>query len=154
MRWTIKSKPEKEKVQALQHALQVDENIATLLVQRGIETYEQAKTFFRPTLNDLHNPYLMKDMDKAVVRIEKAIANNENILVFGDYDVDGTTAVSLVSSYLRSYYPNVATYIPDRYNEGYGISYIGIDYAEDNDVSLIIALDCGIILQKQMILIG
>jgi single-stranded-DNA-specific exonuclease len=144
MRWTIKSKPEKEKVQALQNALQVDETVATLLVQRGIETYEQAKTFFRPTLEDLHNPYLMKDMDKAVSRIEKAIANNENILVFGDYDVDGTTAVSLVSSYLRTYYPNVATYIPDRYNEGYGISYIGIDYAEDNDVSLIIALDCGI----------
>jgi single-stranded-DNA-specific exonuclease len=144
MRWTIKSKPEKTKVQALQNALQVDETVATLLVQRGIETYEQAKTFFRPTLNDLHNPYLMKDMDKAVIRIEKAIANNENILVFGDYDVDGTTAVSLVSSYLRTYYPNVATYIPDRYNEGYGISYIGIDYAEDNDVSLIIALDCGI----------
>ncbi|CAM4440993.1 single-stranded-DNA-specific exonuclease RecJ [Flavobacterium terrigena] len=144
MRWTIKSKPEKEKVQALQNALQVDETIATLLVQRGIETYEQAKTFFRPTLEDLHNPYLMKDMDKAVICIEKAIANNENILVFGDYDVDGTTAVSLVSSYLRSYYPNVATYIPDRYNEGYGISYMGIDYAEDNDVSLIIALDCGI----------
>jgi single-stranded-DNA-specific exonuclease len=86
----------------------------------------------------------MKDMDKAVSRIEKAIANNENILVFGDYDVDGTTAVSLVSSYLRSFYPNVATYIPDRYNEGYGISYLGIDYAEDNDISLIIALDCGI----------
>ena len=144
MRWTIKSKPEKEKVQALQNALQVDETVATLLVQRGIETFEQAKTFFRPTLEDLHNPYLMKDMDKAVSRIEKAIANNENILVFGDYDVDGTTAVSLVSSYLRSYYPNVATYIPDRYNEGYGISYMGIDYAEDNDVSLIIALDCGI----------
>ena len=144
MRWTIKSKPQKEKVQALQNALQVDETVATLLVQRGIETYEQAKTFFRPTLEDLHNPYLMKDMDKAVIRIEKAIANNENILVFGDYDVDGTTAVSLVSSYLRSYFPNVATYIPDRYNEGYGISYIGIDYAEDNDVSLIIALDCGI----------
>lgn len=144
MRWTIKSKPEKEKVQALQNALQVDEIIATLLVQRGIETYEQAKTFFRPTLEDLHNPYLMKDMDKAVSRIEKAIANNENILVFGDYDVDGTTAVSLVSSYLRSFYPNVATYIPDRYNEGYGISYLGIDYAEDNAISLIIALDCGI----------
>jgi single-stranded-DNA-specific exonuclease len=144
MRWTIKSKPEKEKVQALQNALQVDEIIATLLVQRGIETFEQAKTFFRPTLEDLHNPYLMKDMDKAVSRIEKAIANNENILVFGDYDVDGTTAVSLVSSYLRSFYPNVATYIPDRYNEGYGISYLGIDYAEDNDMSLIIALDCGI----------
>jgi len=144
MRWTIKSKPEKEKVQALQNALQVDEIIATLLVQRGIETFEQAKTFFRPTLEDLHNPYLMKDMDKAVSRIENAIANNENILVFGDYDVDGTTAVSLVSSYLRSFYPNVATYIPDRYNEGYGISYLGIDYAEDNAISLIIALDCGI----------
>lgn len=144
MRWNQKSKPNPEKVQAIQQALQVDEIIATLLVQRGIETFEQAKTFFRPTLADLHNPYLMKDMDKAVARIEKAIANNENILVFGDYDVDGTTAVSLVSSYLRSFYPNVATYIPDRYAEGYGISYMGIDYAEDNDISLIIALDCGI----------
>ena len=144
MRWNPKSKPNPEKVQAIQSALQVDEIIATLLVQRGIETFEQAKTFFRPTLADLHNPYLMKDMDKAVTRIEKAIANNENILVFGDYDVDGTTAVSLVSSYLRSFYPNVATYIPDRYAEGYGISYMGIDYAEDNGISLIIALDCGI----------
>lgn len=144
MRWNLKSKPNPEKVQAIQSALQVDEIIAKLLVQRGIETFEQAKTFFRPTLADLHNPYLMKDMDKAVARIEKAIANNENILVFGDYDVDGTTAVSLVSSYLRSFYPNVATYIPDRYAEGYGISYMGIDYAEDNDISLIIALDCGI----------
>ncbi len=144
MRWTIKSKPEKEKVQKLQNELQIDELIATLLVQRGVDNYDQAKTFFRPSLNDLHNPYLMKDMDKAVARIETAIANEENILVFGDYDVDGTTAVSLVSSYLRSYYPNVATYIPDRYDEGYGISYKGIDFAEDNEFSLIIALDCGI----------
>jgi len=144
MRWTLKSKPEKEKVQKLQNELQVDEIIATLLIQRGVETYEQAKTFFRPSLNDLHNPYLMKDMDKAVSRIEKAIENGENILVFGDYDVDGTTAVSLVSSYLRSYYSNVTTYIPDRYDEGYGISYKGIDYADDNEISLIIALDCGI----------
>jgi single-stranded-DNA-specific exonuclease len=144
MRWNPKSKPNPEKVHELQSALQVDEIIASLLVQRGVETFDQAKTFFRPTLSDLHNPYLMKDMDKAVFRIEQAITNNENILVFGDYDVDGTTAVSLVSSYLRSYYPNVATYIPDRYAEGYGISYIGIDYAEDNDISLIIALDCGI----------
>lgn len=144
MRWNQKVKPNPEKVKAIQQALQVDEIIATLLVQRGVETFEQAKTFFRPKLADLHNPYLMKDMDKAVARIELAIANNENILVFGDYDVDGTTAVSLVSSYLRSFYPNVATYIPDRYAEGYGISYMGIDYAEDNDVSLIIALDCGI----------
>jgi single-stranded-DNA-specific exonuclease len=144
MRWTLKSKPEKEKVQALQTALQVDDIIATLLLQRGIETYEQARSFFRPSLNDLHDPYLMKDMDKAVVRIENAISKNENILVFGDYDVDGTTAVSLVSSYLKSYYSNVATYIPDRYDEGYGISYKGIDFADDNGFSLIIALDCGI----------
>jgi len=144
MRWTLLSKPEKEQVQKLQNELNVDEIIATLLIQRGITTYDEAKTFFRPTLDDLHNPYLMKDMDKAVTRIEKAIANEENILVFGDYDVDGTTAVSLVSSYLRTYYPNVATYIPDRYDEGYGISYKGIDFAEDNGFTLIIALDCGI----------
>ncbi|MCA6421485.1 MAG: single-stranded-DNA-specific exonuclease RecJ [Flavobacterium sp.] len=144
MRWTLKSKPEKEKVQKLQSELQINEIIATLLVQRGIETFEQARQFFRPSLDDLHDPYLMKDMDKAVSRIEKAIADGENILVFGDYDVDGTTAVSLVSSYLKSYYSNVATYIPDRYDEGYGISYKGIDFAEDNEFTLIIALDCGI----------
>ncbi|WP_338410143.1 single-stranded-DNA-specific exonuclease RecJ [uncultured Flavobacterium sp.] len=144
MRWNLKSKPEKQKVQQLQKELQVDEVIAALLVQRGINTFEQAKTFFRPSLNDLHDPYLMKDMDKAVVRIEKAINNKENILVFGDYDVDGTTAVSLVSSFLKTFYPNVDTYIPDRYDEGYGISFKGIDYAHDNQIALIIALDCGI----------
>ena len=144
MRWTIKPKPSEEKVKLLAEALNVEEFVATLLVQRGIETFEQARQFFRPTLDDLHNPYLMKDMDKAVKRIELAIENGENILVFGDYDVDGTTAVSLVSSYLKTYYPNVATYIPDRYNEGYGISFKGIDFADDNDFSLIIALDCGI----------
>src|SRR5690606_5232869 len=118
--------------------------IAYLLVQRGIETFEQAKAFFRPSLHELHDPFLMKDMNPAVSRIETAIANHENILVYGDYDVDGTSAVALMSSYLLSYYPNVTTYIPDRYNEGYGISFQGIDYAEDNDISLIIALDCGI----------
>ena len=144
MRWNLKAKPEKQKVQALQNALQVDEIIATLLVQRGIETFEQAKSFFRPTLEDIHNPYLMKDMDKAVSRIERAITNNEKILVFGDYDVDGTTAVSLVSSYIKTFYSNVATYIPDRYLEGYGVSFKGIDFANDNGFSLIIALDCGI----------
>lgn len=144
MRWTIKPKPSEEKVQHLAKALNVEEFVATLLVQRGIETFEQAKQFFRPTLDDLHDPFLMKDMEKAVERIEKAIENQENILVFGDYDVDGTTAVSLVSSYLKSYYPNVATYIPDRYDEGYGISFKGIDFADDNGFSLIIALDCGI----------
>jgi single-stranded-DNA-specific exonuclease len=144
MRWTLQSKPEKQKVQALQNALQINEIIATLLVQRGIETYEQARQFFRPSLNDLHDPYLMKDMEKAVNRIEKAIQDQENIMVFGDYDVDGTTAVSLVSSYLKSFYPQVATYIPDRYDEGYGVSYKGIDYADNNSITLIIALDCGI----------
>lgn len=144
MRWTLKSKPEKQKTEALQNALQVDEIVATLLLQRGIDTFEKARQFFRPDLADLHDPYLMKDMDKAVKRIEIAIENQENILVFGDYDVDGTTAVSLVYSYLKTFYPNVATYIPDRYNEGYGISYTGIDFADDNEISLIIALDCGI----------
>ena len=144
MRWTLKPKPSSKKVNSLVSQLNVSELIATLLVQRGIETFEQAREFFRPNLDDLHDPYLMKDMDKAVSRIEKAIANGENILVFGDYDVDGTTAVSLVSSYLKSYYSNVATYIPDRYDEGYGISLKGIDFADDNEFSLIIALDCGI----------
>lgn len=144
MRWTIKPKPEAHKIASLAADLQVDPLVATLLLQRGIETFEDAKKFFRPELTDLHDPYLMKDMDLAVARIQKAIADNENILVFGDYDVDGTTAVALVSSYLLTKYPNVATYIPDRYNEGYGISYQGIDFAEDNGFSLIIALDCGI----------
>jgi single-stranded-DNA-specific exonuclease len=144
MRWTLQPKPSPEKVKALAAELNVAELIAMLLVQRGIETYEAARQFFRPSLSDLHDPYLMKDMDKAVARIETALAKEENILVFGDYDVDGTTAVSLVSSYLKSFYPNVATYIPDRYNEGYGISYQGIDFADDNGFSLIIALDCGI----------
>lgn len=144
MRWTLKPQPDTHKVQHLAEALTVDAVIASLLVQRGVETFEEARKFFRPSLEDLHDPYLMQDMDKAVQRIESAIANDENILVFGDYDVDGTTAVSLVSSYLRSFYPNVATYIPDRYAEGYGVSTQGIDYADDNGCSLIIALDCGI----------
>jgi single-stranded-DNA-specific exonuclease len=144
MRWTLKPKPSHKKVQSLASELNVSELIATVLVQRHIETFEQARQFFRPSLDDLHDPYLMKDMVKAVDRIETAIDSGENILVFGDNDVDGTTAVSLVSSYLKSYYPNVATYIPDRYDEGYGISYKGIDYADDNGFTLIIALDCGI----------
>ena len=144
MRWTIKPKPESTKLAIMKKALQVDDTVATLLLQRGIDTYEAAKTFFRPSFNDLHNPYLMKDMDKAVSRIEAAIENNENILVYGDYDVDGTTSVALMSSYLKTKTENVATYIPDRYVEGYGVSYKGIDFAEDNNFSLIIALDCGV----------
>jgi len=144
MRWTIKPKPDPNKVARLSKELGVNTTTSFLLLQRGIETFEAAKNFFRPDLKDLHNPFLMKDMEKAVTRIEEAILNQENILVYGDYDVDGTTSVALVSSYLLTYYLNVATYIPDRYDEGYGISYKGIDFAEDNNFSLIIALDCGI----------
>ena len=144
MRWTVEKIPSKEKIKKLSEELNVNEIIATLLLQRGIENFDQAKAFFRPSLSDLHSPFLMKDMDKAVQRIENAINNKERILVFGDYDVDGTTAVALVSSYLKSYYPNITTYIPDRYEEGYGISFQGIDYASDNEITLIIALDCGI----------
>lgn len=144
MRWTLKPKPEAEKLAALQKALQVDEVVATLLLQRGIETYDDAKTFFRPSLEHLHDPFLMKDMDKAVLRVEQALANHENILVFGDYDVDGTSSVALMSTYLKTRSEQVATYIPDRYDEGYGVSIKGIDFADDNDFSLIIALDCGV----------
>ena len=144
MRWTLKPAPNSEKVKALAKDLRVEPTIAKILCQRNIESFNDAKLFFRPSLEDIHDPFLMKDMDLAVERIDKAIANKENILVFGDYDVDGTTAVSLVASYLRTLTPNIATYIPDRYAEGYGVSYAGIDFAEDNDFSLIIALDCGI----------
>ncbi len=144
MRWKLKSETDSEITTKLAHELGIEYTLAKLLVQRNIETYDQAKTFFRPNLKDLHNPFLMKDMDKAVERIEHAIAENENILVYGDYDVDGTTSVSMLSSYLKTIYPNIATYIPDRYAEGYGISFKGIDFAHDNDISLIIALDCGI----------
>ncbi|MCL6216953.1 single-stranded-DNA-specific exonuclease RecJ [Zunongwangia pacifica] len=143
-RWTIKPNPDPEIVHSLMQSLGVGKPIAKLLAQRDITTFQEAKKFFRPNLKDLYDPYLMKDMDKAVTRIEKALAEEENIMVYGDYDVDGTTSVALMSSYLKTRYPNVATYIPDRYNEGYGVSYQGIDFAADNDVSLIIALDCGI----------
>lgn len=144
MRWTLKPNPNPHKTRELAAELGVTPLIAALLVQRGVETFEEARAFFRPAFEHLHDPYLMQDMDKAVARIETAITAGENILVFGDYDVDGTTAVALMSSYLRSYYPNVATYIPDRYAEGYGVSFQGIDFAEDNGFTLIIALDCGI----------
>ena len=144
MRWTIKPIPEQRALERLSKELKVDRLVAHLLLQRGITNYEEAKSFFRPQLTDLHDPFLMKDMNLAVSRIDQAINANENILVYGDYDVDGTTAVALVSSYLEESYDNVATYIPDRYTEGYGVSFKGIDFAEDNGFSLIIALDCGI----------
>ena len=144
MRWTLKTAPNKKKVSQLSNDLSVNPILASLLVQRNIDTFKKAKEFFRPSLEDLHDPFLLKDMDRAVSRIGKAIIDNENILIYGDYDVDGTTSVSLVSSYLKTITNHIATYIPDRYDEGYGISYQGIDFASDNNFSLIIALDCGI----------
>ena len=144
MRWTLKPKPDSKKTVNLATELGVDKLIAELLLQRGIENFEAAKTFFRPSWSDLHDPFLMKDMDKAVDRIEDAIKNNEQILVFGDYDVDGTSSVALMASYLETKSTQISTYIPDRYEEGYGVSYKGIDFASDNDFTLIIALDCGV----------
>ena len=144
MRWTLKTTPNITTVQQLSKDLSIDNTLSKLLVQRGISTFEEAKKFFRPSLEELHDPFLLKDMDLAVSRIEKAIASNENILIYGDYDVDGTTSVSLVASYLKTITTSISTYIPDRYDEGYGISYQGIDFAADNNFSLIIALDCGI----------
>jgi single-stranded-DNA-specific exonuclease len=144
MRWTLKTTPNITTVQQLSKDLSIDTTLSKLLVQRGISTFEEAKKFFRPSLEELHDPFLLKDMDLAVSRIEKAIASNENILIYGDYDVDGTTSVSLVASYLKTITTSISTYIPDRYDEGYGISYQGIDFAADNNFSLIIALDCGI----------
>ncbi|CAI8382382.1 MAG: Single-stranded-DNA-specific exonuclease RecJ [Flavobacterium sp. SCGC AAA160-P02] len=144
MRWTFKTVPNLETIRRLSKDLSIDLTLSKLLVQRGVRDFEEAKKFFRPSLEDLHDPFLLKDMNLAVLRIEKAISNHENILVYGDYDVDGTTSVSLVSSYLKTITPNISTYIPDRYEEGYGISYQGIDFAADNNFSMIIALDCGI----------
>ncbi|WP_010255469.1 single-stranded-DNA-specific exonuclease RecJ [Myroides injenensis] len=144
MRWKLKPEIDKSVVNKLKEELQVDEVIAKLLVQRGITTFEEARLFFRPSLDNLHDPFLMKDMDKAVERIERAIQDNERILIFGDYDVDGTTSVALLYSFIHKEYNNVETYIPDRYAEGYGISYQGIDYASNQDVKLIISIDCGI----------
>ena len=144
MRWKLKNKPDPIITKELSRSLGVDPVISSILVQRGIDNFDAAKHFFRPSMESLHDPFLMRDMDKAVQRIQEAIAENENIMIFGDYDVDGTTAVSLVYAYLSKHYQNITTYIPDRYEEGYGISYTGIDFAHDNDISLIIALDCGI----------
>ena len=124
--------------------LSISPVLAKLLVQRGIVTFDDARSFFRPDLNDLHDPFLMKDMDKAVERLTKAMQRNEKILIYGDYDVDGTTSVSLVYRFLVKFYSNLDFYIPDRYNEGYGISIKGIDFAAQNNFKLIIALDCGI----------
>ena len=144
MEWKPRSLGEEDKIKRLQENIGVPFEIANLLVQRGIQDFDTAKTFFRPELSDLHDPYLMLGMEVAVNRISTAIESNEKIMVYGDYDVDGTTSVALVFSYLTSYYPDCIYYIPDRYEEGYGISKKGIDHAKKEAVSLIIALDCGI----------
>jgi len=143
-RWVLKNKPDKEVVKQLSKELNISEVLSGLLVLRGINTFEEAKAFFRPQLSDLIDPFLMKDMDKAVERIEMAKELGEKIMVYGDYDVDGTTAVSIVYSFLKNTHKKVDFYIPDRYLEGYGISYKGIDYAVENEYKLLISLDCGI----------
>ena len=143
-KWNIAPEVNPEKVTALSLALGIDRVLAQLLVQRGIETFEQARSFFRPSLDDLHDPFLMKDMAVAVERLHKAVISEEKILVYGDYDVDGTTAVSLVYSFLKRYTSAVDFYIPDRYDEGYGLSVKGIETAEKGGYGLIITLDCGI----------
>ncbi len=143
-RWKIKEKSDNDLVDGLSESLGISKVLTNLLVQRGVSNFEEAKTFFRPSLDELHDPFLMKDMDKAVDRIIRAMNNNESIMIYGDYDVDGTTAVALVYSFLKNHHKKIEFYIPDRYAEGYGISYKGIDTAFDHNVKLIIALDCGI----------
>ena len=144
-RWTILPRMEEETL-ALQHQLQVHKELCRILVQRGVATYEAARNYFRPSLAELHDPYLMKGMDLAVNRVLQAVHENEKIVVFGDYDVDGTTAVSCMYSFLTTIYneDDVDFYIPNRYREGYGLSKRGIDLAVENGVTLMITLDCGI----------
>jgi single-stranded-DNA-specific exonuclease len=144
MLWQPIPSPENTVVEQLSSLLNVPQETAYLLAQRGITTFDQAKKYFRPTWDDLHDPFLMQDMKQAVQRIVRAVEANEVVMIFGDYDVDGTTAVALVTSYLKNHLESVIPYIPDRYKEGYGISKAGIDQAQAAGVSLIIALDCGI----------
>jgi single-stranded-DNA-specific exonuclease len=143
-RWTVRDNADHEVVKKLAADLNIDTVLSTLLVHRGISNYDEARYFFRPDQRHLHDPFLMKDMEKAIVRIEDAIAAGEKILIYGDYDVDGTTAVATVYGFFKERYQNLEYYIPDRYKEGYGISTQGIDYAAENGFTLIIALDCGI----------
>ncbi len=159
-RWVVKQEGDWELVDRLAKSLTVEPTepednevyriIANLLVQRGIEDFESARRFFRPNLKNLHDPFLLNDMDLAVERIMFAVEGNEKILVYGDYDVDGTSAVALVYSYIEKFHPEIDFYIPDRYKEGYGISYESIDWAEENGIKLIIALDCGVKAVEQV----
>lgn len=143
-RWVQDATCNKQTVKTLAEQLNIETSLAQILVQRGINTFDEAKYFFRPQLEHLHDPFLMKDMEQAIERIETAIAKGEKILIYGDYDVDGTTSVTVAYSFFLQFTNNIAYYIPDRYVEGYGISTKGIDYAKENGFSLIIALDCGI----------
>lgn len=142
--WKQKPKTSPKAIESLAREINVNPTLANMLINRGVESFEEAKGYFRPSLSQLHDPFLMKDMDLAISRIEQAIQNEEKILVYGDYDVDGTTAVALVYSFLTGFYPHVEFYIPDRYKEGYGISEKGVRHAAESDFKLIIALDCGI----------
>lgn len=142
--WNFKKQGDQNEVKHLSAALNVSMVIARLLVQRGITTFDDAKAFFRPRLSDLHDPFLMKDMEKAVTRLEQAIAKKEKVIIYGDYDVDGTTSVAMMYSFLKNRIENIEYYIPDRYSEGYGISPKSINYAIDNGFTLVVALDCGI----------
>lgn len=142
--WILKTQPEENKIKALQDQLNIQKVLCNILIQRGITNIDEARSFFRPELNDLHDPFLMKDMSKAVERLTHAIFEEEKILIYGDYDVDGTTSVGLVYNFLKDLSPNVFTYIPDRYTEGYGVSRKGIQWAIDHDIQLLITLDCGI----------
>lgn len=143
-KWIIRSDSESEIINVLANSINVSKPIASLLVHRGITNYEDAKKFFRPSLDQLHDPFLILDMQKAVDRIQTAIGNDEKVMIYGDYDVDGTTSVTMMYTFLQNKFSNIHYYIPNRYNEGYGISFKGIDYAKDQECSLIIALDCGI----------
>ena len=142
--WVLKSSGDENVISSLSRELGIERPLAQLLVQRGVTTFKEAKDYFRPDLSNLHDPFLMKDMDVAVQRIQDAIQAGEKVLVYGDYDVDGTTAVALVYSFFKGHFKDIDYYIPDRYEEGYGVSLKGIDYASENGISLIIALDCGI----------
>lgn len=143
-KWLRKPVPTRDEIETLSQHINVNSSLTSILLQRGINSFDLAKQFFRPSLAELHNPFLLTDMDKAVTRLHTAIASREKILIYGDYDVDGTTAVALVYSYLQSFYPLCDFYIPDRHTEGYGVSEVGIKWAEDNGFSLIIALDLGV----------
>lgn len=151
-RWIYKEVPATEAVEKLSKEININPHLSTVLVQRGIADYTSAKNFFRPSLDQLHDPFLLKDMQQAVDRLKRAIDTGEKILVYGDYDVDGTTAVALVYSYLVRFYPHCEIYIPDRNKEGYGVSQAGVEWAEENGYSLIIALDCGIKASDMVVL--